>query len=84
MTNIHGVYQNAAAMNIRCKICFQTFMTTTKEPEYVISSHCPARDNPESGALKTSKPGELTIHRLKRHAEDKHTKAVADCFPNGG
>ena len=76
-------------MNIRCKICFQTFMTTTKEPEYVISPPTSCQGHPESGALKTSKPGELTIHRLKRHAEDKHTKAVADCFPewwvaNGG
>ncbi|CAH7688097.1 At2g23090 like protein [Phakopsora pachyrhizi] len=42
---------NEAAMNIQCKVCFQTFLQTSREPA------------------------------LKEHAENKHSKTIAICFP---
>ncbi|KAH9815252.1 At2g23090 like protein [Melampsora americana] len=42
---------NEAAKNIQCKVCFQTFLQTSREPA------------------------------LKEHAENKHSRTLADCFP---
>ncbi|KAA1124237.1 hypothetical protein PGTUg99_014140 [Puccinia graminis f. sp. tritici] len=42
---------NEAAKNIQCKVCFQTFLITSREPA------------------------------LKEHAENRHSKALLDCFP---
>ncbi|KNZ50169.1 hypothetical protein VP01_456g5 [Puccinia sorghi] len=42
---------NEAAKNIQCKVCFQTFLQTSREPA------------------------------LKEHAENRHSKALLDCFP---
>ena len=44
--------QNAAACNITCVVCKQTFLQTSKAPT-------------------------LTVH-----AENKHSKTLADCFPD--
>ncbi|KAH6657305.1 At2g23090 like protein [Truncatella angustata] len=43
---------NEKAMNIQCKICFSTFLATSRVPQ------------------------------LTEHAQNKHSKTLADCFPN--
>lgn len=65
--------QNQAAMDIQCQVCKSTFLKTTKAPEYVFAF----------SFTRIFERGDANVHsRLTLHAQNKHSKALGDCFPN--
>lgn len=65
-------------MDIQCQICKSTFLKTTRAPQYVASvlpeTFCSAKTR-----LLTQRSPRFT--RLEVHAQNKHSKTIADCFP---
>ena len=61
-------------------------MTTTKEPEYVSPYYQTVKMlrlpyGPSSQILSCAARLTDGDYRLKRHADDKHSKQIVDCFP---
>lgn len=71
--------QNAAACDIICVVCRSTFLKTTKPPQYVfffLMNGIFLAPSGEEGTKLTRKK-----NRLLEHAQNKHNKAITDCFP---
>lgn len=67
---------NESAKDIQCKVCFSTFLKTTRGPAYVIP-------RPHASAVSTRVANKsVPTTSLKEHAENKHSnKALTECFP---
>ncbi|KAI6783241.1 uncharacterized protein J7T54_004268 [Emericellopsis cladophorae] len=61
---------NSQACDIQCVICRSTFLKTSKAPQYAACLTFRDRRAPDADPF-----------RLTEHAENKHGKALTDCFP---
>lgn len=78
---------NESAKDIQCKVCFGTFLKTTRAPAYVIPhpypSTVPTRPPYVPGAQRTRRANKIVpTNSLKVHAENKHSKTLEECFPD--
>lgn len=64
-------------MNIICTICRQQFFITTKAPQSVREPLLRKGDEKLTGRCSLAA-------RLEEHSQNKHSKPMADCFPNFG
>ena len=81
---------NQAAQNIICSTCKQAFVSfvypswcSTTDQSFSIVAYYPFACVSDLNYL--SKPTSTMVPRissLKEHAENKHSKTMADCFPN--
>jgi hypothetical protein len=68
-------------MNIICNICRQQFFITTKAPQsvwpFLLPLSAPGIQNRDTKETRAPR-------RLEEHSQNKHSKPMADCFPNFG
>lgn len=58
-------------MNIVCNVCKQTFLSTSRAPQYA----------PLVLAAQRIAQADITTPRLTQHAENKHNSTLPQCFP---
>lgn len=73
-TDTLGGKQNKQACDIQCQVCKSTFLKTTKGPAYV---HSPPNDT----TSQVDRANNNLTSSLAEHAENKHSKTLAECFP---
>ncbi|KJR85922.1 uncharacterized protein SPSK_09984 [Sporothrix schenckii 1099-18] len=63
---------NEKALNIQCFVCKATFLSTTRE-----NAHTHTHER-----LPFTANCKLRLSSLNDHATNKHSKTLADCFPD--